>query len=194
MPAPATSSRHLYTGHHQGNMQAAPWLRARHHGCAFVPGGLCSPGFGAIVLPHDASAVVHTCSSSRRTPEPAGSGSFAATLATLRLLTDAACGSLDPRLHGEPGGPHLHHWHSTVRADELLHRHHSPFRTHHRTGIILGRLQEEPSRTLVVDRLSENRKAALRRESVERRLHGSRELLVAVTDDGFVLSRLGTVP
>ena len=66
-------------------MQAAPWLRARHHGCAFVPGGLRSPGFGAIVLPHDASAVVHTCSSSRRTPEPAGSGSFAATLTTSAL-------------------------------------------------------------------------------------------------------------
>ena len=29
MPAPATSSRHLYTGHRQGHEQAAPWLRAR---------------------------------------------------------------------------------------------------------------------------------------------------------------------
>jgi len=28
MPAPATSSRHLYTGHRQGHTQAAPWLRA----------------------------------------------------------------------------------------------------------------------------------------------------------------------
>jgi hypothetical protein len=39
MPAPATSSRHLYTGHRQGSMQAAPWLRAR----------ICAPlsrGFG----------------------------------------------------------------------------------------------------------------------------------------------------
>ena len=35
-----------------------------------------------------------------------------------------------PRLHGEPGGPYLHHWHSTVRAGDLLHRHHVPFRTH----------------------------------------------------------------
>jgi hypothetical protein len=32
MPAPATSSRHLYTGHHQGHTQAAPWLRARLQG------------------------------------------------------------------------------------------------------------------------------------------------------------------
>jgi len=31
MPAPATSSRHLYTGHRQGSMQATPWLRARQH-------------------------------------------------------------------------------------------------------------------------------------------------------------------
>jgi hypothetical protein len=28
MPAPATSSRHLYTGHRQGSTQATPWLRA----------------------------------------------------------------------------------------------------------------------------------------------------------------------
>ncbi len=52
----------------------------------------------------------------------------------------------------------------------------------------------EPSRSLVVDRLSENRKAALSGESVKRRLHGIRKLLVAVADDGFVLSRLRTVP
>jgi hypothetical protein len=30
MPAPATSSRHLCTGHRQGSMQAAPRLRARN--------------------------------------------------------------------------------------------------------------------------------------------------------------------
>jgi hypothetical protein len=29
LPAPATSSRHLYTGHHRGDIQAAPRLRAR---------------------------------------------------------------------------------------------------------------------------------------------------------------------
>src|SRR6202022_1166417 len=69
MPAPATSSRHLYTGHRQGNRQAAPQLRARPAGHAFVPGVLRAPGFGAIVPSFDASAVVHTCSSSRRTPD-----------------------------------------------------------------------------------------------------------------------------
>jgi len=35
---------------------------------AFVPGTLYLPGFDAIVPPIDASAVVHACSSSRRTP------------------------------------------------------------------------------------------------------------------------------
>jgi hypothetical protein len=39
-----------------------------------------------------------------------------------RLLTGAACVVWAPRLHGEPGGPNLHHWHSTVRAGDLLHR------------------------------------------------------------------------
>ena len=29
VPAPMTSSRHLYTGHRQGSTQATPWLRAR---------------------------------------------------------------------------------------------------------------------------------------------------------------------
>ena len=32
MPAPATSSRHLYTGRRQGSPQPAPWLRARPTG------------------------------------------------------------------------------------------------------------------------------------------------------------------
>ena len=42
VPAPATSSRHLYTGHRQGSMQATPWLRARHHG-APLSRKLCAP-------------------------------------------------------------------------------------------------------------------------------------------------------
>lgn len=44
------------------------------------------------------------------------------------------------------------------------------------------------------DQLSENRKAALSGESVERRLHRIRELLIATTDNNFVLTRLRTVP
>jgi hypothetical protein len=41
MPAPATSSRHLYTGHRQGSTQATPWLRAHQ------PGAPC-PGNSAL--------------------------------------------------------------------------------------------------------------------------------------------------
>ncbi len=70
MPAPATSSRHLYTGHHQGHEQAAPWLTAHHHQHADIPEPPTGPGFYATVISHDASAVVHTRSSSRRTPDP----------------------------------------------------------------------------------------------------------------------------
>ena len=38
LPAPATSSRHLYTGHRQGHTQAAPWLREHQQRRPFVPG------------------------------------------------------------------------------------------------------------------------------------------------------------
>jgi len=41
VPAPATSSRHLYTGHRQGSTQAAPWLRARTR--APLSRKLCTP-------------------------------------------------------------------------------------------------------------------------------------------------------
>src|SRR6516165_4690186 len=42
VPAPVTSSRHLYTGHRQGSTQAAPWLRARQHG-APLSREFCTP-------------------------------------------------------------------------------------------------------------------------------------------------------
>jgi hypothetical protein len=38
VPAPLASSRHLYTGHHQGHTQAAPWLKDPPPGRAFVLG------------------------------------------------------------------------------------------------------------------------------------------------------------
>ena len=47
MPAPATSSRHLYTGHRRGHIQAAPRLRA-HRRRAFVPGPPTDPSFDAV--------------------------------------------------------------------------------------------------------------------------------------------------
>src|SRR5215471_1075550 len=52
---------------------------------AFVPEVLHSPGFDAIVPPIDASAVVHTRSSSRRPPDPLTAGLFPATLTTPAL-------------------------------------------------------------------------------------------------------------
>src|SRR6266699_3772947 len=43
MPAPATSSRHLYTGHRQGSTQAAPRLRARTSKRAPLSREFCAP-------------------------------------------------------------------------------------------------------------------------------------------------------
>ena len=69
MPAPATSSRHLHTGHRRGHIQPAPRLRthrseplSRDH--PQIPVSMPS------LFRFDASAVVHTCSSSHRTPAP----------------------------------------------------------------------------------------------------------------------------
>ena len=60
---------------------------------AFVPGVLSAPGFDVIVPPIDASAVVHTRSSSRRTPDPLTAG-LIPQRSPPRLLTGAACGGL----------------------------------------------------------------------------------------------------
>jgi len=98
MPAPATSSCHLYTGHHRGNMQAVPRLKAHHLRHAAVPGPPTDPGFGATVVSHDASAVVHTRSSSRRLPDPLIAGLLRSrfpprllTGMTLRRFEISAC-------------------------------------------------------------------------------------------------------
>ena len=123
MPAPATSSRHLYTGHRQGHTQAAPWLRASPSGRAFVPGKAVDPGSDATVQSLDASAVVHTRSSSRRTPDPLTAGLLRSRFSP-RLLTDMtlrwfgspAC-TANPE--GQPPSLAQH-----GRAGDLLHRHH----------------------------------------------------------------------
>ena len=52
----------------------------------------------------DASAVVHTCSSSRRIPDPLVAGLFR-NRSPPRLLTGDTAVVWVPRLHGEPGGP-----------------------------------------------------------------------------------------
>ena len=88
---------------------------------AFVPGVLHSPGFDAIVPPIDASAVVHTRSSSRHAPDPLTAGLFLQR-SPPRLLTGAACSGLGSPPARRTRRTCLHHWHSTVHAGDLLHR------------------------------------------------------------------------
>ena len=95
---------------------------------AFVPGVRRSPGFDAIVPPIDASAVVHTRSSSRRTPDPLTAGLFLQR-SPPRLLTGAACGGLGSPPARRTRRTCLHHWHSTVHAGDLL-RHLNPLSGH----------------------------------------------------------------
>jgi len=49
MPAPATSSRHLNTGHRQANTQVATWLRAHLWGRPLSRESSSIPGFGVII-------------------------------------------------------------------------------------------------------------------------------------------------
>jgi hypothetical protein len=91
------------------------------HPRAFVPEALYPSGFDAIVPPIDASAVVHTRSSSRRTPDPLTAGLFPQR-SPPRLLTGAACGGLGSPPARRTRRTYLHHWHSTVHAGDLLHR------------------------------------------------------------------------
>ena len=73
----------------------------------------------------DASAAVHTCSSSHRTPAPL-TARRQPQRSPPRLLTDAACGGLQSPPPRQPRRTYPHHWHSTDRANDLLHRHHFP--------------------------------------------------------------------
>ena len=129
MPAPGTSSRHLYTGHRQGHTQAAPRLRAHLSARLYPEDEIQS----SVSMPsellsmrqqwftHVRLLVPHLTRSRRAFSRDAHhDGSLPPQLPVVWA----------PRLHGEPGGPNLHHWHSTVRADDLLHRQHFPFRTH----------------------------------------------------------------
>ena len=124
MPAPATSSRHPYTGHHRGHIQPAPRLRAHRS----EPSSRDHPQI-PVSMPSlfrfDASAVVHTCSSSQRTPAPL-TARRQPQRSPPRLLTDAACDGLESPPARRPRRTHPHHWHSTDRADDLLHHHHFP--------------------------------------------------------------------
>ena len=116
-----------------GQQAGSPLAESTPSGRAFVPGVLRSPGFDAIVPPIDASAVVHSRSSSRRTPDPLSAG-LSPRRSPPRLLTGAARGGLGSPPARRTQRAYLHHWHSTVRAGDLLHRLHSPFRTHRRSA------------------------------------------------------------
>ena len=93
MPAPAMSSRHLYTGHRRGHIQAAPRLRT-HRGGPLSRDHPQIPVSMPSLFRFDASAVVHTCSSSHRTPAPL-TARRQPQRSPPRLLTDAACGGLE---------------------------------------------------------------------------------------------------
>ena len=124
MPAPATSSRHLYTGHHRGHIQPTPRLRA-HRSEPLSRDHPQIPVSMPSLFHFDASAVVHTYSSSHRTPAPL-TARHQPQRSPPRLLTDAACGGSQSPPARQPRRTHLHHWHSTDRADDLLHHHHFP--------------------------------------------------------------------
>src|SRR5262249_45944900 len=107
LPRPPVSGRQVLLFHASARDELTPPLHrtppGQHAGRplaegtpsrrAFVPGAMRSPGFDAIVPPIDASAVVHTRSSSRRPPDPLTAGLFPQR-SPPRLLTGAACGGL----------------------------------------------------------------------------------------------------
>ena len=87
MSTPVTSSRYLYTGYRRGHMQAAPPLGT----VRFGPPRLLEPeGFPVSISPtepFDASAVVHTRSSSRYTANSLVASLFRSRF-PLQLLTE----------------------------------------------------------------------------------------------------------
>jgi hypothetical protein len=127
MPAPATSSRHLYTGHRQGHTQAASWLRTHPPGAPLsperVPVRVLMPisclSMRQQWFTHVRLLVTHLTRSRR---------AFSGTLTTTALYRRSSRWFGLPACTANPEGHILHHWHSTVRAGDLLHHHHSPFK------------------------------------------------------------------
>ena len=125
MPAPATSSRHLYTGHRQGHTQAASWLRTHPPGAPLsperVPVRVLMPisclSMRQQWFTHVRLLVAHLTRSRR---------AFSETLTTTALDRRSSRWFGLPACTANPEGHILHHWHSTVRAGDLLHHHHSP--------------------------------------------------------------------
>src|SRR5215813_13151052 len=143
LPRPPVSGRQVLLFHASARDELTPPLHrtppGQHAGRplaegtpsrrAFVPGAMRSPGFDAIVPPIDASAVVHTRSSSRRPPDPLTAGLFPQR-SPPRLLTGAACGGLGspPARRTRRAKPPSLAQHGSCRRPSTSP--HSPFRTH----------------------------------------------------------------
>src|SRR2546426_6377760 len=74
MPAPATSSRHLYTGHHQGGGQGCPLIEGAQLGAPLSRGSRTTPVSVPSLFVSMRQQWYRTCSSSRRTPDPLVAG------------------------------------------------------------------------------------------------------------------------
>ena len=130
VPAPATSSRHLYTGHHRGHIQAAPRLRA-HRRRAFVPGPPTDPGFDAIVVSfrcvssgsHMFVFSSHTCPANSET-SPAALTTPALDRRSLRWFGISACTATPEDL------PPSLAQHGSCRRSSTSSSSSLPFRTH----------------------------------------------------------------
>src|ERR1700704_5456305 len=81
--------------------------------CTFVPGPHNVPSFDAVSASFDASAVVRSCSSSRRTPDPLVAG-LLPQRSPRGLLTNAACGGLGSPPARRTRRTYLHRWHSML--------------------------------------------------------------------------------
>ncbi len=76
MPAPATSSRHLYTGHRQGGVQGCPLAEGHASGVPLSRGICATPVSMPLCSLSMRQQWYRTCSSSRRTPDPLLAGLF----------------------------------------------------------------------------------------------------------------------
>ena len=108
MPAPAMSSRHLYTGHRRGHIQAAPRLRT-HRGEPLSRDHPQIPVSMPSLFRFGASAVVHKYGRVRIAHQPRSQRDVNRSAHHPGLLADAACGGLESQqLHGDLGRRYLH--------------------------------------------------------------------------------------
>src|SRR5713226_7210883 len=115
MPAPATSSRHLNTGHHQGGGQGCPLIEGAPLGAPLSRGSRSTPVSMPSLFVSMRQQWYRTCSSSRRSPDPLAAG-LLPQRSPPRLLTAAACGGLGSPPARRARRANLHHWHSTLRG------------------------------------------------------------------------------